>query len=196
MYLHHQQTGILSQTLFQPENLTQFFGQTTLSVSDNFRIISGLRYSEDKFSADITNFFNVQEYDLEGESDEVTSRVVAEFDFTDDIMVYFALAKGYKPGGSNLTFGFTEEEDIEAGRPVAPAMVFPTFESETVDSVEFGLKSTFADGRARANVAVFSYDYENLQFQATDDEIKKAFDEYFNDLYDDDEVLRRWLVPL
>ena len=83
-------------------------------------------------------------------------------------MAYFALAKGYKPGGSNLTFGFTEEEDIASGTPVAPAMVFPTFESETVDSIEVGLKSTFADGRARANLAAFSYTYENLQFQATD----------------------------
>ena len=83
-------------------------------------------------------------------------------------MLYVALARGFKPGGSNLTFGFTEEEDASAGRPIAPAMVFPTFESETVESVELGLKSTFADGKARANLAAFAYTYENLQFQATD----------------------------
>ena len=53
-------------------------------------------------------------------------------------------------------------------------MVFPTFEAETVDSVEFGLKSTFADGAARANIAVFSYTYENLQFQATDPDIYRG----------------------
>lgn len=47
-------------------------------------------------------------------------------------------------------------------------MVFQTFEPETVDSVEFGLKTDLLDGNARANIAVFSYDYENLQFQATD----------------------------
>ena len=47
-------------------------------------------------------------------------------------------------------------------------MVFQTFEPETVDSVEFGLKTDLFDGNARANMAVFSYDYENLQFQATD----------------------------
>ena len=32
-------------------------------------------------------------------------------------------------------------------------MVFPTFDAETVESVEFGLKSTFAEGKARANIA-------------------------------------------
>ena len=34
--------------------------------------------------------------------------------------------------------------------------------------LSLGLKSTFLDGRARANLAYFSYSYENLQFQATD----------------------------
>ncbi len=144
------------------------YGQTTLYVSDTFRIVSGLRYSEDTFTTDVTNFLNVESFQEEGTTDEVTSRVVGEFDLSEDIMVYVALARGFKPGGSNLTFGFTEEEDAAAGRPIAPALVFPTFESETVESVEVGLKSTFADGRARANLAAFSYTYENLQFQATD----------------------------
>ena len=83
-------------------------------------------------------------------------------------MVYISFARGFKPGGSNLTFGFTEAEDAAAGRPIAPALVFPTFEAETVDSIEFGLKTDLMDGRARANIAAFSYSYENLQFQATD----------------------------
>jgi iron complex outermembrane receptor protein len=83
-------------------------------------------------------------------------------------MAYLSLARGFKPGGSNLTFGFSEAEDASAGRPIAPALVFPTFEAETVDSIEFGLKTDLMDGRARANIAAFSYTYENLQFQATD----------------------------
>ena len=142
------------------------YAQTTYSLTDDFRIVSGLRYSEDTFSTDVTNFLNVESFKEEGTTDELTSRVVAEVDFSDDIMGYFALAKGFKPGGSNLTFGFEDDN--------APAMVFPTFEAETVESVEFGLKSTFADGRARANIAAFSYSYENLQFQATDPDIYRG----------------------
>jgi len=75
-------------------------------------------------------------------------------------MAYLTFSKGFKPGGSNLTFGFDGDN--------APPMVFPTFEAETVDSTEVGLKTDLFDGQARANVAVFFYDYENLQFQATD----------------------------
>ena len=47
-------------------------------------------------------------------------------------------------------------------------MVFPTYESETIEALEFGLKTDLMDGRARANIALFTYDYKNLQFQATD----------------------------
>ena len=141
-------------------------------VSETFRIVSGLRYSEDTFATDVTNFLSVDIFEQEGTTDEITSRVVSEFDLSDDTMLYLALAKGFKPGGTNLTYGFSTQEELDAvGRSdsvLVDPMVFQVFESETVDSFEVGLKSTFADGRARANLAAFSYTYENLQFQATD----------------------------
>ena len=81
-------------------------------------------------------------------------------------MVYGSFTAGYKPGGTNLTYGYEGDN--------APAMVYETFEPETVDSMEFGIKTDFYDGRARANIAVFSYDYENLQFQATDPDVYRG----------------------
>jgi iron complex outermembrane receptor protein len=87
-------------------------------------------------------------------------------------MYYISAVRGYKPGGSNLTFGLTPEQDIASGfRQVADPLVFPTFEAETVDSLEFGIKADFYDGRARANLAFFDYTYENLQVQATDPDV-------------------------
>ena len=136
------------------------YAQTTYSFSDTFRLVSGLRYSEDTFGTDVTNFLNTETFVAEGTTDEVTTRVTGEYDFTDNTMVYLTLASGFKPGGSNLTFGFDNDN--------APPMVFPTFEAETVDSTEIGIKTDLFNGKARANIAAFSYDYENLQFQATD----------------------------
>ena len=136
------------------------YGQTTYSFTDTFRLVSGLRYSEDTFTTDVTNFFNVESFQEEGTSDEITSRITGEFDVADSTMVYLTFSKGFKPGGSNLTFGFTDDN--------APPMVFPTFEAETVDSTEIGIKTDLLNGQARVNVAAFLYDYENLQFQATD----------------------------
>ena len=136
------------------------YGQTTYSFTDTFRLVSGLRYSEDTFTTDVTNFFNVESFQEEGTSDEITSRITGEFDVANSTMVYLTLSKGFKPGGSNLTFGFTDDN--------APPMVFPTFEAETVDSTEIGVKTDLLNGQARVNIAAFLYDYENLQFQATD----------------------------
>ena len=136
------------------------YGQTSYSVSDAFRLISGIRYSEDTFETDVTNFFNVDPFQAEGTGDEVTGRITGEFDVADATMAYVSFSTGFKPGGTNLTYGYADDN--------APPMVFQTFEPETVDSLEFGLKTDLLDGNARANIAVFSYDYENLQFQATD----------------------------
>ena len=53
-------------------------------------------------------------------------------------------------------------------------MVLPTFGAETVDATEIGFKSDFFEGRARANVAIFDYSYENLQVQATDPDVYRG----------------------
>ena len=144
------------------------YAQTTYSFTEDFRLVSGVRYSEDTFSTNVSNFYNVDVFEASGDVDKVTGKVVGEFDLSDEAMAYVSFSQGFKPGGSNLTYGYTEAEDIAEGRPVAPAMVFQTYESENIEAIEFGLKTDLLDGKARANLALFSYDYENLQFQATD----------------------------
>ena len=136
------------------------YGEATYSVSDQFRILSGIRYSDDEVESCVKNFFSSVCDNLSGSSDKTTGKVAAEFDLNEDTMAYLALSAGFKPGGTNLTYGFTDDN--------APPLVFPNFEAEAVESMEFGLKTDLYEGKARANVAIFSYDYENLQFQATD----------------------------
>ena len=136
------------------------YGETTYSVSDEFRILSGLRYSDDEVESCVKNFFTTVCDNLSGSSDKTTGKIAAEFDLDEDTLIYLAFSAGFKPGGTNLTYGFADDN--------APPMVFPNFAAETVESMEFGLKTDLYDGRARANIAIFSYDYENLQFQATD----------------------------
>jgi iron complex outermembrane receptor protein len=137
------------------------YGQTTYMISDITRLISGIRFTEDDVTTCNANFFFGCD-NLTTSSDKTTGKIALEYDVNPDTMVYLSYTAGYKPGGTNLTYG----SDAEDGS--FSAMVFETFEPETVDSIEFGIKSDFYDGKARANIAVFSYDYENLQFQATD----------------------------
>jgi len=144
------------------------YAQTTYSFNDDFRLVSGIRYSEDTFTTNVSNFYNVDVFEAAGEVDKVTGKIVGEYDLSDQTMAYWSFSQGFKPGGSNLTYGYTEAEDIIAERPVAPAMVFQTYQSETIEAFEVGIKTDLLDGKARANIAVFTYDYDNLQFQATD----------------------------
>ena len=137
------------------------YGQTTYMISDISRLISGIRFTEDDVTTCNANFFFGCD-NLTTSSDEMTGKIALEYDVNSDTMIYLSFTAGYKPGGTNLTYG----SDAEDGS--FSAMVFETFEPETVDSMEFGIKSDLYDGKARANIAVFSYDYENLQFQATD----------------------------
>ena len=51
-----------------------------LIVCRTFRLVSGLRYSEDTFGTDVTNFLNTETFVAEGTTDEVTTRVTGEYD--------------------------------------------------------------------------------------------------------------------
>ncbi len=138
------------------------YGQTTYAISEVSRLITGVRYTDDEVESCVKNFFFTTCDNLSSSSSETTGKVALEYDVNKDTMVYLSFTAGYKPGGTNLTYG------SDAADGSYSAMVFETFEPEKVDSMEFGIKSDLYDGKARANIALFSYDYENLQFQATD----------------------------
>ena len=127
-------------------------------------MIAGLRYTEDEVYSAVTNFYGRAGTEiLEIDSEKVTGRLALEVDLGDATMAYASYTRGFKPGGSNLTFG---REDV-----VSPIVVLPIFEEETIDAYEVGLKTDLADGRVRLNGAAFFYTYDNLQYQATDPEV-------------------------
>jgi len=74
-----------------------------------------------------------------------TWRIAVDHKFTDDVMGYLSYNRGIRSGG------FTAPTVDEAG--LAP---------ETLDAVELGVKSEFANGRVRLNGALFTYKYKNM----------------------------------
>ena len=140
---------------------TSFYGQGTWNHSDSLRTVFGLRHTNDEVYSAVTNFYGRSGTDiLETDGNKVTGRFVIEKDIDDNTMVFGSFTRGYKPGGSNLTYG---REDV-----VAQIVVLPTFQEEIVDAFEVGLKTDLAGGRVRLNTAAFLYNYEGLQYQATD----------------------------
>ena len=155
--------GFISDS--KPErDSTSIYGQGTWHFDEEWRTVFGLRYTDDEVYSAVTNFFGRSGTDIiEMGSEKVTGRLVVEHDFSDSTMAYGSFTRGFKPGGSNLTYGLESE--------VAPVVVLPTFDEEIVDAYEIGLKTDLADGRVRMNAAAFYYNYEGLQYQATDPEV-------------------------
>jgi iron complex outermembrane receptor protein len=155
--------GFISDS--KPErDSTSVYGQGTWHFNEEWRAVFGMRYTEDEVYSEVTNFYGREGTDIiETSSEKVTGRLVVEHDFNESTMAYGSYTRGFKPGGSNLTYG---REDV-----IAPIVVLPTFNEEIVDAYEVGLKTDLADGRVRMNTAAFYYNYEGLQYQATDPEV-------------------------
>ena len=157
------EVGFISDSNPVRESLS-VYGQTTYHFTDQFRLILGARYTDDEVESEVTNFFGRAGTEfLETSSSELTGRVALEFDVSEGVLLFASVTRGFKPGGSNLTFG---RESV-----IAPAIVLQTFEDEKINAYELGLKADWLDGRMRTNLAAFWYDYKNLQFQATDPEV-------------------------
>jgi len=84
--------------------------------------------------------------------DETTFMGDIAYNFTDDVMAYFRYAQGYKSGGFDQRF---------AGQ--TPSGLPSSFDSETTDTYEIGLKSEWFDNTLRLNLAVFHTDYDDVQ---------------------------------
>jgi iron complex outermembrane recepter protein len=148
--------GFISDSNPQRKSLS-LYGQTTYPLTDAVRLVTGLRYTDDEVKSTVSNFFTSEPSFINPSTEDVTGRIALEWDSSDDSLVYISYTRGLKPGGSNLTFS-----------EGADALVRESFEDETIDAYELGLKAEFMDNRVRTNVAAFYYDYTNLQFQASD----------------------------
>ncbi|WP_368561577.1 TonB-dependent receptor [Pseudoxanthomonas sp. UTMC 1351] len=72
-------------------------------------------------------------------------RLVVDYHFTEDMMGYASLAKGYKAGGFNA---------LQIGSE---------FDNEDVWNAEVGIKQSFPDARLAYNLSVYYYRYDNRQ---------------------------------
>lgn len=82
---------------------------------------------------------------MEDSWDNLSPRVVVDYQLTDDIMIFGSYSEGYKAGGYN---------SVEVGS---------RFDNETVTSWEFGFKSDFLNPDLIFNMSAFSYVYEDKQ---------------------------------
>ena len=156
------------------------FGHVTASVTDRLTLTGGLRYTNDEKEASmvsdipLTSLFMgpnsfplaiTHDYSAGNDDSAVSGTASVQYDVTDNLMTYLTYSRGFKAGGISLARDAAGNSVIFT--PMGPVGGFPaldpTFDKETAEHYELGIKSTFDKGRLEA--AIWKTDFEDLQQQ-------------------------------
>lgn len=105
------------------------------------------------------------------DNDFLDWRIRAEYDLSDDNLIYGLVSTGNKSGGFNDNIEGLQVDTVElnlaGGAPAAFSTdtLAPTYGPETLTLFEVGSKNEFylGENRAKFNVSAFYYDYDDLQ---------------------------------
>ena len=160
-----------SKNSFTDGKTFSIFGQVTFDVTPELELAAGGRYTDESKDSFFTQPYNnpgVVAIFRPQDSADGLGEITADQDFKDfapevtltytpyrGLLIYGAYKTAYKSGGfSNGGINSAFSPD-----PLADL----TFDPETVEGFEFGVKSTLADNQLRLNASIFSYDYNDLQ---------------------------------
>ena len=148
---------------------TAWFGHVIANVTNFWNLSFGFRHSTDKkthttFDVDpadpalygpfAPNLQLPTTFTLSDKWSNMSYEAGTQVKFSEDKMVYFRFAQGYRSGG------------IQGNATPAKLAGLPyplTFEPETVNSYEVGLKADWLGKTLRTNISLFKNDYQNLQ---------------------------------
>ncbi len=127
------------------------FAEATLEVVPRLFVTGGIRYTHEKRSFDqIVNGVALFPQTAEKSFNRVTYKGTVRFEIGPDTNIYATYSTGFKSGVFNMT-------------GVSPLAVDP----ETLKALEGGIKSDITPW-LRANLALYRYDYKDLQVTARD----------------------------
>jgi iron complex outermembrane receptor protein len=135
--------------------------QAVYHATDRLHLTGGIRTTEDtkKYGLHLDFLGRPDAADAMGAGsetyDETTPMVSIGYDFADNVFGYLTWSEGFRDGGFAARF--------PGGALPNP---LPGFQAEFVTSYEVGIKSELFDRRLRANVALFTTDYEDFQTSA------------------------------
>lgn len=134
------------------------FASADYDVSDRLKVTAGVRYTDDDkdFEAERTQTAfggaNLALTKLNVNDSQVSWDLSAFYNYSEDVNLYARAAKGFRAPSiqGRVSFG----DDIT------------TADSETLHSIEFGVKSSVWEDRARVNVSTFYYTMDDQQLTA------------------------------
>jgi iron complex outermembrane receptor protein len=149
-------TGGTSAQIAQEETTsTAVFGALRWNVMDNLEVGGGVRWLKDEKDFE-NNFISVFPPPPAGfpvsdddSWDDIVFELTANYQLTDENMVYAKYAEGFRSGGFAIRANDVDEL---------------TYEPEDVKSYEIGSKNDFFDNRVRVNLTAFYTDMSDYQY--------------------------------
>ncbi len=136
------------------------FAHFDLRPTDRLTLSAGARYTRQDQDVDFTQtsgniaFASLGNRVQSRRESQLTWVLNARYRLADDLNVYASVARGFKPGGFDLTR--------------LPNFANFEFDSETNTNFEIGLKGSLLDRRLRFSSALFLTNYRDFQAQAFD----------------------------
>ncbi|MGB3469337.1 MAG: TonB-dependent receptor [Erythrobacter sp.] len=174
-----QACNIWSQGNDQQTESFAVFGQTRFEVLEGLSFTLGGRYTWDEKDIISNQFFDFRPQlvgpgavfgfglpqELIGEAivlpivtdlpgnvsfEKFTPKIGIEYEPSSDVLLYASYSEGFRAGGFN-------------GRLIAPQATIPTFEPDTNETFEIGLKSDLLNRALRFNLSLFHSQYKGIQ---------------------------------
>lgn len=134
------------------------FGAVYYDITDKLTLTAEGRYQRDKITEDTKLGTNQQPPNpplvLTETFNSFAPRVSLDYKYADNSTAYVLFSRGFRPGRFNSVLATADQPTLDALRAVCPQCEL-SVEEEQLDNWEFGVKSTWLDGRARTTVAVY-----------------------------------------
>lgn len=145
------------------QNLNSYsgFGEASWEFLPETKLTAGLRYTSDRYRMRARVFNGLSAalppspFEQRDNFDKLTYRAILDTKLARDVLLYASYSRGFKSGGYNLS-----TPTAVVGTTTVPAEVV---RPEVLDAYEIGLKSDLFDRKVRFNIALYHYDYSNLQ---------------------------------
>ncbi len=142
------------------------YAEGTWSFTDRLALTLGGRWTRDEKSylnncvdnggmfpacVDLNDIPGGWTLDLEEDFDEFTPRIILEYQWLDNLMIFGSASQGFQAGGfQTLCFGNESCNSL-------------IYDPQTVTSWETGLKTDLMDKKLRVNASIFYAQYEDIQ---------------------------------
>jgi outer membrane receptor protein involved in Fe transport len=136
-----------------------FFGEIDIKLTDRLSLLAGGRWYEvdrniEYFVEKPAGNPNLATPGRSASDDGFIPKFGLQYDLTDDLMVWGIYSEGYRVGGTNRGRGI----------PTLPV----DYGSDIVENTEFGLKSTWNDGKVQVNATLYEMQWNDMQLEVTD----------------------------